>query len=38
MDKLEAGEYLLARPMLQLLDIHLAVEALLEGSSPGELS
>lgn len=37
MDKLEAGEYILARPVLQPLDIHLAVDALLEGSSPGEI-
>lgn len=37
MDKLEAGEYILARPVLQPLDIHLAVQALLEGSSPGEI-
>jgi hypothetical protein len=37
MDKLETGEYFSARSVLQPLDIHLAVEALLEGSSPGEI-
>ena len=37
MDKLEAREYILAKSVLQPLDIHLAVEALLEGSSPGEI-
>ena len=37
MDKLEASEYILANPVLQALDIHLAVKAFLEGSSPGEI-
>jgi RimJ/RimL family protein N-acetyltransferase len=37
MDKLQADEYFSARSVLRPLDIHLAVTALLEGSSPGEI-
>lgn len=37
MNKLDAGEYFRAWSVLQPLEIHLAVEALLGGSSPGEI-
>jgi L-amino acid N-acyltransferase YncA len=35
--KLETGEYVMAQRVLAPLNIHLAVTALLEGSSPGEI-
>jgi RimJ/RimL family protein N-acetyltransferase len=35
--RIEPSEYEIARSVLQQLDIHLAVTALLEGTSPGEI-